>query len=129
MGLPFLPVTYVAIFNTEDFEERAINAAAYKPHWFCDINSMFVISPYGSERQKDFLEYLNNMHYNIQFSMEKEKDGHLPFLDIYVYRKPDGSFSHMVYRKPIQINLYLMQCHTTNMVVIAKVHRSVHSGI
>jgi hypothetical protein len=34
------------------------------------------------------------------FTMEKEEDGHLPFLDINIYRKPDGSLGHKVYRKP-----------------------------
>jgi len=37
--------------------------------------------------------------------MENE-DGHLPFLDIYSYRKPDGSLGHKVYRKPTHTNLY-----------------------
>ena len=43
------------------------------------------------------------------FTMEKEEDGHLPFLDINIYRKPDGSLGHKVYRKPTHTNLYLNQ--------------------
>jgi hypothetical protein len=39
--------------------------------------------------------------------METDKDGHLPFLDIDIYRKPDGSLGHSVYRKPTHTNLYL----------------------
>jgi hypothetical protein len=39
--------------------------------------------------------------------METEKDGHLTFLDIDIYRKPDGSLGHRVYRKPTHTNLYL----------------------
>jgi hypothetical protein len=39
--------------------------------------------------------------------METETDGHLPFLDIDVYRKPDGSLGYTVYRKPTHTNLYL----------------------
>ena len=39
--------------------------------------------------------------------METEKDGHLPFLDIDIYRRPDGSLGHKVYRKPTHTNLYL----------------------
>jgi hypothetical protein len=41
--------------------------------------------------------------------MEIEKDGHLPFLDIDIYRKTDGSLGHKVYRKPTHTNLYLQQ--------------------
>jgi len=40
--------------------------------------------------------------------MEKEGD-HLPFLDIDIYRKTDGSLGHKVYRKPTHTNLYLHQ--------------------
>jgi len=39
--------------------------------------------------------------------MEIEKDGHLPFLDINIYRRNDGSLGHKVYRKPTHNNLYL----------------------
>jgi hypothetical protein len=31
--------------------------------------------------------------------MEMERDGHLPFLDIDIYHKPDGSLGHTVYHK------------------------------
>jgi hypothetical protein len=41
--------------------------------------------------------------------MEIEKDGHLPFLDIDVYRKTDGSLGHKVYCKPTHTSLYLQQ--------------------
>jgi hypothetical protein len=39
--------------------------------------------------------------------METECEGHLPFLDIEIYRRPDGSLGHKVYRKPTHANLYL----------------------
>ena len=40
--------------------------------------------------------------------MEKEQ-GHLPFLDIDIYRNTDRSLGHKVYRKPTHTNLYLHQ--------------------
>jgi len=39
--------------------------------------------------------------------MEKEEEEHLPFLDIDIYRKTDGSLGHRVYEKPTHTNLYL----------------------
>jgi hypothetical protein len=39
--------------------------------------------------------------------METESEGHLPFLDLDIYRRPDGSLGHKVYRKPTNTNLYL----------------------
>ena len=47
----------------------------------------------------DFLNHLNGIHNNIQFTMEIEEEGHLPFLDIDIYTKTDGSLGHKVCRK------------------------------
>jgi hypothetical protein len=44
-----------------------------------------------------------------KFTMEIEEEGHLPFLDIDIYRKMDGSLGHKVYRKSTHTNLYLNQ--------------------
>ena len=41
--------------------------------------------------------------------MEKEGGDHLPFLDIKIYRKTEGSLGHRVYRKPTHTSLYLHQ--------------------
>jgi hypothetical protein len=42
--------------------------------------------------------------------MEKEEEeGHLPFLDTDIYRKPDSSLGHRVYWKPTHTNPYLHQ--------------------
>ncbi|KDR19144.1 uncharacterized protein LOC110830199 [Zootermopsis nevadensis] len=56
---------------------------------------------------RGFLDHLNSVHESIQFTMETEKDSHLPFLDIDIHRKPDGSLGHKVYRKPTHTDLYL----------------------
>ena len=58
-----------------------------------------------------------------------EKEGHLPFLDIDIYRKRDGSLGHKVYRKPTHTNLYLHQNshhHPTNKqsVLASLIHRA-----
>ena len=47
-----------------------------------------------------FRDHLNVLHRNIQFTMEMERDGHLPLLDINIYRRPDGSIGHKVCRNP-----------------------------
>jgi hypothetical protein len=39
--------------------------------------------------------------------METEKDNHLPFLDIDIYKRPDGTLGHKGYQKPLHTNLYL----------------------
>src|SRR5215475_9299218 len=77
----------------------------------------------------DFLNHLNGLHKKIKFTMEIEKDGHLPFLDIHIYRRTDGSLGHKIYRKPTHTNLYLQQnSHhhpaNKNSVLTSLIHRA-----
>ena len=53
------------------------------------------------------LSHLNSLRPTIQFTVEIEKDGSLPFLDILLRQKDDGSLDTMVYRKPTHTNHYL----------------------
>jgi len=92
----------------EDLEERALAQAKYEPPcWFRYVDDVFVIWPHGTENLERFRDHLNVLQRNIQFAMEIERDGHLPFLDINIYRRPDGSMDHDVRRKPSHINLFL----------------------
>jgi hypothetical protein len=59
------------------------------------------------EELHEFLDHLNNIHPNIKFTMEVEKNPSLPFLDVLVSRRPDSSLGHTVYRKPTHTDLYL----------------------
>jgi len=59
-----------------------------------------VIWPHGTEKVEMFLDYLKRLHRNVQFTTAMERDSQLPFLDIDIYRRQDGSLSHKVYRKP-----------------------------
>jgi hypothetical protein len=93
------------------------------------VDDTFAIWPHGKEKLKDFLNHLNGFNNNIQFTMEVEEDGHLPFLDIDVYRKRDGSLRHKVYRKHTHTILYLHQTshhHPANKhsVLSSLVHRA-----
>jgi hypothetical protein len=61
--------------------------------------------------------------------MEIEENGHLPFLDIDVYRKTTGSLGHKVYRKLTHTNryLYLLSHHHPthkHSVLSSPVHRA-----
>jgi hypothetical protein len=92
------------------------------------MDDTFVTWPHGKEKLMNFLKYLNGIQNTIQFTMEIER-GHLPFLDIDIYRKIDGSLGHKVYRKPTHTNLYLHQRshhHPANKhsVLSSLVHRA-----
>jgi hypothetical protein len=61
--------------------------------------------------------------------METESEGHLPFLDLDIYRRPDGSLGHNVYCKPTHTNLYLnakSHHHPSNKQVVLStlIHRA-----
>jgi len=85
MGSPLSPV--IANFYMEDFEMKAIEKATNKPDcWYRYVDDTFVIWSHGKEKLMDFLKHLNGIHNNIQFTMEIEREGHLPFLDIDVNR-------------------------------------------
>ena len=68
-----------------------------------------MIWPHGQDKLQGFLYHLNSLRERIQFTIETEKEGHLAFLDIDIYRKIDGTLGHKVYHKPTHTNLYLQQ--------------------
>jgi hypothetical protein len=95
MGSPLS--TVIAKFFVEDFEKKAVEQATYKPTcWYRYVDDTFVIWPHGHDKLNEFLNHFNGLHKKIQFTMETEKDGHLQFLDIEIYRKTYGSLGHKV---------------------------------
>ena len=54
-----------------------------------------------------FLEHLNSLHPSIEFTMEMEEGGSLPFLDTLIKRNKDGTVDTSVYRKPTHTDHYL----------------------
>ena len=54
-----------------------------------------------------FHSHLNSIDNNIQFTVEKESDEQLPFLDILLTREEGGSISTSVYRKTTHTDQYL----------------------
>ena len=104
MDSPLSPV--IANLYMEDFENKAIQQAIDKPnYWYKCVHDTFVIWPHGLDKLQEFLQHINGLHKKIHFTMDIERDGHLPFLDIDMYRKNDGSLGNTVYRKSTHTNL------------------------
>ena len=105
MGSPLSPV--VANIFMEEFENEALQEAGSKPRlWLRYVDDTFVIWSQGRDQLEDFLSFLNGRHGNIQFTMEEETDGSIPFLDVLV-KKNKGRLSTSVYRKPTHTDRYL----------------------
>ena len=82
----------------EDVEERAFAAAVVTPKFFRRyVDDCFAILP--KKEVQTFLDHLNRQEPSIQFTLETEQDGVLPFLDLSIKRNPaDGSLDFGVYR-------------------------------
>ncbi|CAL8107370.1 unnamed protein product [Orchesella dallaii] len=105
MGSPISPI--MAEIFMQHLETTKISQIQDLKNWL-----RFVDDGYGQVNRRK-LEYvkdqLNNIHPKIKFTMEVENTNNhsLPFLDILVTRKEDGSFGHQIYRKPTHSDKYL----------------------
>ena len=68
------------------------------------IDDIFVLLSSPDHADK-FREYLSSNHPNIKFSLEKEKDGCLPLLDVNIFREND-KFTSTIYRKKTFSGVY-----------------------
>ena len=104
MGSPVYPV--VANINMEIFEDLALQTATVTPRiWKRYVDDTFCVME--KEYISTFLDHLNTLHPTIQFTMELEENGSLPFLDTLLMTRNDGGLDVAVYRKPTHINRYL----------------------
>ena len=105
MGSPLSPV--VANIFMEDFEGTALVTCDLPPKlWLRYVDDTFVVWQHGENHLGEFLEHLNGLHTRIDFTMEEEVSGKLPFLDVLVERK-DNRLTTDIYRKPTNTNRYL----------------------
>ena len=104
MGFPLSPA--VANLFLAKLEEKALSTFTNAPKtWFRFVDDVFSII-----RKVDveaFLAHLNQQHPSIRFTIEKEEDGTLPFLDTRVHRCEGGSLRTSIYRKPTHTGSYL----------------------
>ena len=75
-----------------------------------------------------FFNYLNRQHRKINFTLEQESEGRIPFLDMMVY-KNSGKLNFSVFRKPTFTGLginFLSECFTQYKINSIKtlVHRA-----
>jgi len=106
MRSPLSPV--ITNLFMESVENKALASSPLKPKlWIRLVDHTFVIWPNGCENLDKFIDHLNNQSEYIKFIMEIEVDGSLPFLDVCLTKKLDGSLAHQVCRKKTHIEQYL----------------------
>jgi hypothetical protein len=106
MGSPLSPI--VANLFMENFEKRALDSYPLKPtRWKRFVDDTNVLWPHGKEELDKFFQHLNNISNDIKFTMELEEDGSIPFLDVLINRKHNGSLGHTIYRKKTHTENYL----------------------
>jgi len=90
----------------EDVETRALNTFISGPKlWKRYVDDTFVLLK--QEKLTDFFNRINAVENSINFTMEKEKNGSIAFLDTLITRLEHGQLSTKVYRKPTHTGKYL----------------------
>lgn len=114
MGNPISPA--LANVFLCHMEERIFNSCPnhFKPLFYKRyLDDTFVIFKDESSAN-NFLEFVNSIHPNLEFTIEKESNNVLPFLDVNVTRE-QNCFNTSVYRKPTftgLCNSYFSFCPT-----------------
>ena len=72
--------------------------------WIVQDNVLSILRKCNLEK---FFQHINSLHPKTKFTMEKEENSTIPFLDTLIQRNQDGTISVKVYRKPTHTNQYL----------------------
>jgi len=107
-GVPMGSPVSVVIANLvmESVENSALLSFPNPPRfWRRFVDDTFVII--NNDKIDDFFEHINQVEDSINFTMEREVENCLPFLDVLVTKLADGSLQTKVHRKPTQTDRYL----------------------
>ena len=97
MGSPLGPVP-ANIFTCHFEEKRITQNSALPTIWFRYVDDVFTLFK-TKDSANQFLQFLNDCHNNIKFTIEFEENGQIPLLDTLLKRIDEQNFSTSVYRK------------------------------
>ena len=87
------------------YEYTAITMALHAPKvWEQVVYDVYSILQ--RTHLENFFHHINNLHENIKFTMEEERNGELAFLYT-LLKQNNGEISVLVYRKPTHTDQYL----------------------
>jgi predicted GIY-YIG superfamily endonuclease len=105
MGSPLGPL--LADIFTAKLEQSTLASSIQQLDMYCRyVDDTFVLCP-ASQDIDHLLVACNNAHPSIQFTMEKEEGGALPFLDVLLKRRENGTLQRSVYRKASWVGQYI----------------------
>ena len=105
MGSKISP--YLANIYMCGLEEELKSHQLFPRIWWRYVDDVFAVIKARFKRK--ILEWLNSQAPTIEFTIEEEKDGTLPFLDLKIHRKEDDSIIFLIYRKPTNTDRYIME--------------------
>ena len=87
------------------YYDSAVHRFNHYTMWLRYVDDTFILWPHQEDVQI-LLDHMNSIQPSIQFTMEKEQDNILPFLDVLVTRTEQG-FRSFMYREPTFTGQYL----------------------
>lgn len=103
MGSKLSPL--LANLFMSDFEVDAEKEKFFPRVWWRYVDD--ILAPVKERYLDQTLVMLNARHNSIKFTVEKEIDGKLPFLDLMTTREEDGTVKFGIYRKPTSTDRYI----------------------
>lgn len=103
MGSKLSPL--LADLFMSDFENEAQKKKLFPRIWWRYVDDIF--APVKERYLDQTLSMLNSQHNTIKFTVEKEEEGRLPFLDLLISRKEDSTLKFGIYRKPTSTDRYI----------------------
>ena len=92
--IPFLDVLTKIM---EYLEKKTFDSFPLKPKWWMRyVDDVYDNWTHAEEKIMDFTKFLNSQCNSIKFTIEKEENNFLPFLDVLTTKKQDGSLAPQV---------------------------------
>ncbi len=90
----------------EKIEDRIFENQSFNiKHWKRFVDDIWAVVP--ASQIDEILKFINSIETSIKFTIERESERSISFLDIRICRAPDGIFVTKLYRKPTHTNKYL----------------------
>lgn len=90
-----------------NFEESFIEQSVLKPNVWCRyVDDVFIIWSHGDEKMEEFFNEANLRHPNIKFTIEREEEERINFLDFTIDRS-NAILGTKVFRKATHTNQYI----------------------